>query len=100
MFINPLERIKMDKLKFMMIRQRYGRISPFILKKTFELTASASILYYVGTGLVKVLSWINQYLNKVGYVGMMDIILNIAIIAASVAALGMIIMTIIMAFRY
>lgn len=99
MFINPTERIKMDKVKFLMIRQRYGRISPFILKKTFELTASASILYYVGTGLVKILSWINQYLNKVGYIGMMDIILNIAIIIVSLATIGMIIMTIITSFR-
>lgn len=100
MFLNPIERIKMDKLKFLMIRQRCGRISPFILKKTFELTASASILYCVGTGLVKVLNYIIQFCNKFGTEGLLLVMVNIFIAIMTIVTLIYIILTVISIFRY
>lgn len=64
MILNPVKRIKMNKLKFLMIKQRYGKTAPFVLKKTGELTISAAILYYVGTGVVKILNRIIQFCNE------------------------------------
>lgn len=84
MFLNPIERIKMDKLKFLMIRQRCGRISPFVLKKTGELTVATGILYYGGTGLVKILSWIIQFCNGAGIEEIMIVMVNILFVVVAV----------------
>lgn len=95
MFLNPIERIKMDKLKFLMIKQRYGRTSPFVLKKTGELTVSAGILYYIGTGAVKILNRIIQFCTEANLEEVMIAVSNILLVVIFVVLL----LTVILAAR-
>lgn len=99
MNLNPVKNIKQSRLKLLMIRQRYDRSTPFIVKKTFNLVVAISITYYVLTGLVWATNRFIQFCNGVGLEEIMAIMLNILLIAVSLATLGMITMMILTTFR-
>lgn len=99
MTLNPVKNINQSRLKLLMIRQRYDRATPFVVKKTFNFVVAISITYYVLAGLVWATNRFIQFCNGVGPEEIMAIMLNILLIIVSLVTLGMITMMIITTFR-